>query len=92
MRTTSTAPSYYLLLNVAKVLKTKAHEKHKHGKKHKYKTSVCTCNKGSGDDSAGVETPGSLEFNSVLCGLSQPFQSYPRVLGIQDKLLHGTLN
>lgn len=53
---------------------------------------VCTCNKGSGDDSAGVETPGSLEFNCVLCGLSQPLQSYPRVLSIQYELLHARTN
>lgn len=48
---------------------------------------VCTCNKGSGDDGAGVETPGSLEFNSVLGGLSQTLQTYPCVLSIQDELL-----
>lgn len=53
---------------------------------------VCTCNKSSGDNSAGVETPGSLEFDSVLGGLSQPFQSYPRVLSIQYELLHARPN
>lgn len=49
---------------------------------------VCTCNKGGGDDSAGVQAPGSLEFNGVLCGLGQPLQPDPRVLSIQYELLH----
>lgn len=43
-------------------------------------SSIYTCSEGSGDYSTGVESSCSLEFDGVLCGLSQSLQSNPRVL------------
>lgn len=47
----------------------------------------CTCGECSRDYSAGVKSSGSLELDSVLCGLSQSLQPDPRVFCIQDQFL-----
>ena len=49
-----------------------------------------TCGEGCGHDGAGVQAPGCLQSDRVLCGLGQTLQADPCVLSVQDQLLEGT--
>lgn len=46
-----------------------------------------TCGEGSGDHSAGVETPCRLQLDGELCGLGKPLQANPSVLCVENQLL-----